>query len=222
MDRLPLRATAFLALLFVALPASAGAGEAYQIRAGGDWRSYSLSSTHYTFGYNLEAAKIFYATSRAEFTAGGRLAYYPNQRDYAWSNGSMILEYYKDNRLFYAGVPLTARYHFSTGRFAPFVELKNLLDVRVLQQTEDRDIEPYCFGLPPQTCVDQDDAKEVAQNTLLVWRQILAFGLRMRLKETSFLLSEGIQWDVTPSREPGNYTPPARGLYLSTNLGISF
>ena len=215
-----------LALLTMISPSASFAEEreGYQISSGADWRSYGLYSTRWGFGYNLEVAKIFYATNRAELTAGGRVAYYPNERAYRWTFGSAIGEVGRDNRLFYAGLPLVARYHFSEGGFAPFAEFKNLLDVRVLQQTEKPDTGSVCFssGFGPQTCRKKDELEEVAGNSLVVWRQAVSLGFRIRLRERSILLSEGIQWDVTPARESISYGPPVRGLYLSSKLGLSF
>ena len=202
--------------------------EGYQVKLGTDWRPYGVYSPKSGFGYNVEAAKIVYTTERSEFTIGTRIAYYPNERAYSWSNGSRTFGYARENRLYYVGIPLSARYHFSEKQFSPFVEMKNSLDVRVREQTEDAEPKTTCFGDSrsgigsPQTCIDEGDFKEVAKNRLLVWRQAIALGVRVRLGETSILLSEGILWDVTPNREAVFLGPTTRGFYLSTNLGLSF
>ena len=210
------------ALLILPPPLLAEGNEGYQVSGGADWRPYGIHSAKSGFGYNIEAAKIIHAGNRTEVTAGARAAYFPNERAYRWTNGSLILERARENRIFYAGIPLTLRYYFSSGRFAPFGEIKNLLDIRVLQQTKAGDTATSCFGSSPETCLEAEDFREASENSLLVWRQTLALGLRMRLRTTSLLLREGVQWDATPNREAVFLGPPVRGLYLSTNLGISF
>jgi hypothetical protein len=117
---------------------------------------------------------------------------------------------------------LTLRHHFSGEGISPFVEIKNLLDVRVWQQTEEKVFPRICYGTFTQTCVDNSDYREASKNNLLVWRQTFAAGLRVRMGKHSWIWSEGVQWEVTPGRETSRFGPPARGIYLASTAGFTF
>lgn len=197
-----------------------------EIRAGADWRFYGQFSDQSGFAYHLELARAVKTWERSRLAVGGRVMWSPNQRIYGvvTENGASFAVS-RETRLLHVGVPLTFRHAFSDGGVAPFFEFRNIVDIKVLERTESRPFATTCMGPSwDETCYGPEDYEESARNYPVIVRQGLALGLRKRLGGAALSLSQGVRWDLTPSRgETPHGGGSRREIVLSaTSLGLEF